>query len=58
VVGLAFRRDERVPGGILRRDFGRVYTLDAATDPGASGQLQIFVAMVTITLFILLRQRS
>jgi ferrous iron transport protein B len=39
--------------GFLRRDFGAVYILDAATGPGAIlSPLQIFVAMVTITLFI------
>jgi ferrous iron transport protein B len=39
--------------GFLRRDFGAVYILDAATGPGAVlSPLQIFVAMVTITLFI------
>jgi len=39
--------------GFLRRDFGAVYLLDAATgpDPILSG-LQILVAMVTITLFM------
>jgi len=39
--------------GFLRRDFGAVYLLDAATgpDPTLSG-LQILVAMVTITLFM------
>ena len=39
--------------GFLRRDFGAVYVLDAAT--GATpllDPLQIFVAMVTITLFM------
>jgi ferrous iron transport protein B len=39
--------------GFLRRDFGAVYLLDAAT--GAHATLsthQIFVAMVTLTLFI------
>jgi ferrous iron transport protein B len=39
--------------GFLRRDFGAVYLLDAATGPlpTLSG-LQIFVAMITITLFM------
>ncbi len=39
--------------GFLRRDFGAVYVLDAATGPEAIlDPLQIFVAMVTITLFM------
>lgn len=39
--------------GFLRRDFGAVYILDAATGPGAVlTPHQIFVAMVTITLFV------
>lgn len=39
--------------GFLRRDFGAVYILDAATGPGAVlSPHQIFVAMVTITLFV------
>lgn len=39
--------------GFLRRDFGAVYILDAATGPGAVLTAhQILVAMVTITLFI------
>ncbi len=39
--------------GFLRRDFGAVYILDAATGPAATlSSLQIFVAMVTITLFV------
>jgi len=39
--------------GFLRRDFGAVYVLDAATGPEALLEpLQIFVAMVTITLFM------
>jgi ferrous iron transport protein B len=39
--------------GFLRRDFGAVYVLDAATGPEALlDPLQIFVAMVTITLFM------
>ncbi len=39
--------------GFLRRDFGAVYVLDAATGPSPLlDPLQIFVAMVTITLFM------
>lgn len=39
--------------GFLRRDFGAVYILDAATGPHpALSHLQIFVSMVTITLFM------
>jgi len=39
--------------GFLRRDFGAVYILDAATGPHAIlTPVQIFVAMITITLFI------
>jgi ferrous iron transport protein B len=39
--------------GFLRRDFGAVYILDAATGSAPLLQpLQIFVAMVTITLFM------
>jgi ferrous iron transport protein B len=39
--------------GFLRRDFGAVYVLDAATGPETLlDPLQIFVAMVTITLFM------
>lgn len=39
--------------GFLRRDFGAVYILDAATGPAAVlDSLQILVAMVTITLFM------
>ncbi|MDX1622892.1 MAG: ferrous iron transporter B [Gemmatimonadota bacterium] len=39
--------------GFLRRDFGAVYILDAATGPNAVlSPHQIFVAMITITLFI------
>ncbi len=39
--------------GFMRRDFGAVYILDAATGPVAVlGSLQILVAMVTITLFM------
>lgn len=39
--------------GFLRRDFGAVYLLDAATGPlPVLSQHQVFVAMVTITLFI------
>jgi ferrous iron transport protein B len=39
--------------GFLRRDFGAVYVLDAATGPEAFLEpLEIFVAMVTITLFM------
>lgn len=39
--------------GFLRRDFGAVYLLDAATGPAPLlTPLQIFVAMVTITLFM------
>ena len=39
--------------GFMRRDFGAVYILDAATGPAAVlGPLQILVAMVTITLFM------
>jgi ferrous iron transport protein B len=39
--------------GFLRRDFGAVYILDAATGPAPLlGPLQIFVSMVTITLFM------
>jgi len=39
--------------GFMRRDFGAVYLLDAATGPDAIlSPLQIFVAMVTITLFM------
>jgi ferrous iron transport protein B len=39
--------------GFLRRDFGAVYVLDASTGPEALlDPLQIFVAMVTITLFM------
>jgi ferrous iron transport protein B len=39
--------------GFMRRDFGAVYILDAATGPGAVlTSHQILVAMVTITLFM------
>jgi ferrous iron transport protein B len=39
--------------GFLRRDFGAVYILDAATGPHPLlSPLQIFVSMVTITLFM------
>ncbi len=39
--------------GFMRRDFGAVYILDAATGPAAIlGPVQILVAMVTITLFM------
>jgi ferrous iron transport protein B len=39
--------------GFLRRDFGAVYILDAATGPAAVlDSLQVLVAMVTITLFM------
>lgn len=39
--------------GFLRRDFGAVYLLDAATGPDPLlSPLQILVAMVTITLFM------
>ncbi|MFL6263140.1 MAG: FeoB small GTPase domain-containing protein [Thermoanaerobaculia bacterium] len=39
--------------GFLRRDFGAVYILDAATGPHPLlSHLQIFVSMVTITLFM------
>jgi ferrous iron transport protein B len=39
--------------GFMRRDFGAVYVLDAATGAGAIlSQHQILVAMVTITLFM------
>jgi ferrous iron transport protein B len=39
--------------GFMRRDFGAVYILDAATGPAAVlGPHQILVAMVTITLFM------
>jgi ferrous iron transport protein B len=39
--------------GFLRRDFGAVYILDAATGPHPLlTPLQIFVSMVTITLFM------
>jgi ferrous iron transport protein B len=39
--------------GFMRRDFGAVYILDAATGAGAIlSQHQILVAMVTITLFM------
>ena len=39
--------------GFLRRDFGAVYLLDAATGPDAVlSSLQIFVSMITITLFM------
>ncbi|MCK5439357.1 MAG: ferrous iron transporter B, partial [Gemmatimonadetes bacterium] len=39
--------------GFLRRDFGAVYILDAATAPEPLlTPLQIFVSMVTITLFV------
>jgi ferrous iron transport protein B len=39
--------------GFMRRDFGAVYILDAATGPDAVlSAHQIFVAMVTITLFM------
>ena len=39
--------------GFMRRDFGAVYILDAATGPGAVlTPHQILVAMVTITLFM------
>jgi ferrous iron transport protein B len=39
--------------GFMRRDFGAVYVLDAvqASEPLLT-QLQVFVAMVTITLFM------
>jgi ferrous iron transport protein B len=39
--------------GFMRRDFGAVYILDAATGPAAVlSALQVLVAMVTITLFM------
>jgi ferrous iron transport protein B len=39
--------------GFLRRDFGAVYLLDAATGPDRIlSPHQVLVAMVTITLFI------
>lgn len=39
--------------GFMRRDFGAVYLLDAATGPDAIlTPLQVFVSMVTITLFM------
>lgn len=39
--------------GFLRRDFGAVYLLDAATAPvPLLDPVQIFVAMITITLFV------
>jgi len=39
--------------GFLRRDYGAVYLLDAATGAGATlSQHQVLVAMVTITLFM------
>ncbi len=39
--------------GFLRRDFGAIYILDAATGPTAVlDSLQVLVAMVTITLFM------
>ena len=39
--------------GFMRRDFGAVYILDAATGPAAVlSHLQVLVAMVTITLFM------
>ena len=39
--------------GFMRRDFGAVYILDAATGPAAVlGPHQVLVAMVTITLFM------
>jgi ferrous iron transport protein B len=39
--------------GFMRRDFGAVYVLDAATGPDPLlTPLQIFVAMLTITLFM------
>jgi ferrous iron transport protein B len=39
--------------GFLRRDFGAVYIMDAATGPHPLlSPLQIFVSMVTITLFM------
>ena len=39
--------------GFLRRDFGAVYIMDAATGPHRLlSPLQIFVSMVTITLFM------
>ncbi len=39
--------------GFLRRDFGAVYLLNAATGPGATlSPHQVLVAMVTITLFM------
>ncbi len=39
--------------GFMRRDFGAVYLLDAATGPAPLlTPLQVFVAMVTITLFM------
>ena len=39
--------------GFLRRDFGAVYILDASTGPDPLlAPLQIFVSMVTITLFM------
>lgn len=39
--------------GFLRRDFGAIYILDAATGPEALlSPHQIFVVMVTITLFV------
>jgi ferrous iron transport protein B len=39
--------------GFLRRDFGAVYILDAATGPAPTlNSEQILVAMITITLFV------
>ena len=39
--------------GFMRRDFGAVYILDAATGPDPLlTSHQIFVAMITITLFM------
>jgi len=52
-LGLPAQTAEAFLVGFLRRDFGAVYLLDAATGPNPSlNAHQVLVAMVTITLFM------
>ncbi|MFO7588047.1 MAG: ferrous iron transporter B [Gemmatimonadota bacterium] len=52
-LGLPAEMSNALLVGFMRRDFGAVYILDAATGAGAIlSQHQILVAMVTITLFM------
>ncbi len=52
-LGLPAEMSNALLVGFMRRDFGAVYVLDAATGAGAIlSQHQILVAMVTITLFM------